>query len=313
VQQPFDPYHKWLGILPQDQPPHHYRLLGLVVFESDPDAIDNAADARIAQLRMFQQGPYSVEAQVLLNQVASARLCLLDPARKGMYDRQLRQQLAQQMSHSPPPLTYHSPFAEGVASTYPVLGGPAYPMPGGSPYPMPDGSAIGMPGGLAYPMPDGSAIGMPGSSAYPMPGNSGIGMPGMSGGYGDYGGIPQAVPVAAPTAMPVGAPTAIPVAAPAAIPAGTPTAVPVATPTAAPVAASTAAPVGELVTTSSSHRSTAATYRRRAQSSMGQTMTLGLVLAVLLGLGAAALCVFGGSNPFRSNPLEKPRTIHYYR
>jgi hypothetical protein len=35
----FDPYHKWLGILPKDQPPHHYRLLAIEPFESDPDVI----------------------------------------------------------------------------------------------------------------------------------------------------------------------------------------------------------------------------------------------------------------------------------
>ena len=33
----FDPYHKWLGILPEEQPPNHYRLLGIVDFESDED------------------------------------------------------------------------------------------------------------------------------------------------------------------------------------------------------------------------------------------------------------------------------------
>jgi hypothetical protein len=26
---PFDPYHRWLGIPPQEQPPNHYRLLAL--------------------------------------------------------------------------------------------------------------------------------------------------------------------------------------------------------------------------------------------------------------------------------------------
>ena len=31
----FDPYHKWLGIPPQDQPPNHYRLLGVELFETD--------------------------------------------------------------------------------------------------------------------------------------------------------------------------------------------------------------------------------------------------------------------------------------
>ena len=25
----FDPYHKWLGIPPKQQPPDHYRLLGV--------------------------------------------------------------------------------------------------------------------------------------------------------------------------------------------------------------------------------------------------------------------------------------------
>ena len=29
MKQSFDPYHKWLGIPPEDQPPHHYRLLGV--------------------------------------------------------------------------------------------------------------------------------------------------------------------------------------------------------------------------------------------------------------------------------------------
>jgi hypothetical protein len=28
----FDPYHKWLGIPPPQQPPHHYRLLGIDLY-----------------------------------------------------------------------------------------------------------------------------------------------------------------------------------------------------------------------------------------------------------------------------------------
>ena len=40
----FDPYHKWLGIAPKDQPPHHYRLLGIDAFEDDRDVIDSAAN-----------------------------------------------------------------------------------------------------------------------------------------------------------------------------------------------------------------------------------------------------------------------------
>ena len=52
----FDPYHKWLGIPPEDQPPDHYRLLGLKALESDPDAIEAAADQRMAHLRTYQKG-----------------------------------------------------------------------------------------------------------------------------------------------------------------------------------------------------------------------------------------------------------------
>ena len=47
----FDPYHKWLGILPKDQPPHHYRLLGLETFEDDLQVIEAAADAAAGPAR----------------------------------------------------------------------------------------------------------------------------------------------------------------------------------------------------------------------------------------------------------------------
>jgi hypothetical protein len=47
----FDPYHKWLGIPPKDQPPHHYRLLSLDLFESDPEVIDAAANRQMAYVQ----------------------------------------------------------------------------------------------------------------------------------------------------------------------------------------------------------------------------------------------------------------------
>ena len=53
----FDAYHEWLGIAPKDQPPNHYRLLGIDLGESSPDVISNAADRRMASLRTFQSGP----------------------------------------------------------------------------------------------------------------------------------------------------------------------------------------------------------------------------------------------------------------
>jgi hypothetical protein len=89
----FDPYRKWLGIPQQDQPPHHYRLLGIELFESDPDVIANAADGRMAQIKTFQTGKSSELSQRILNEVAAAKVCLLNPQKKVEYDRRLQARL----------------------------------------------------------------------------------------------------------------------------------------------------------------------------------------------------------------------------
>ena len=89
----FDPYRKWLGISAREQPPNHYRLLGLELFESDPDVIANAGDARSGHLKTFQTGEYSELSQRLLNEVAAAQVCLLNRAKKALYDGQLQQRL----------------------------------------------------------------------------------------------------------------------------------------------------------------------------------------------------------------------------
>ena len=86
----FDPYHKWLGIPPAEQPANHYRLLGLTLFESDPDVIDVATEQRVTYLRQCATGEHVAESQKLLNEIASARLCLLNAEKKRNYDSQLR-------------------------------------------------------------------------------------------------------------------------------------------------------------------------------------------------------------------------------
>jgi formylglycine-generating enzyme required for sulfatase activity len=89
----FDAHHKWLGIPPEEQPPNHYRLLGIKLFESDPDVIEYAADRQMAHLRTFQAGRHSAASQTLLNQVASAKVCLLNAEKKAAYDAALRAQM----------------------------------------------------------------------------------------------------------------------------------------------------------------------------------------------------------------------------
>ena len=89
----FDAYHKWLGISSKDQPPNHYRLLAIELFEADPDVIDVAASKQVAYLQGCATGPHVALSQELLNEVAAARLCLLNPQKKAEYDRQLRANL----------------------------------------------------------------------------------------------------------------------------------------------------------------------------------------------------------------------------
>ncbi|MCA9154096.1 MAG: hypothetical protein KDA38_04885 [Planctomycetales bacterium] len=95
MSEPFDPYRKWLGIPPQDQPPHHYRLLGISPFEDDPDVIDNAANRQMQHIRTFQSGRHAAFSQQILNEISAAKICLLSPEKKADYDKQLKRELKQ--------------------------------------------------------------------------------------------------------------------------------------------------------------------------------------------------------------------------
>lgn len=89
-----DYYHQWLGIPPEEQPPNLYRLLGLTTFESDANVIEASADRQMAHIRTFQTGRHSAESQKLLNELARAKLCLMHPERRKLYNRKLRAKLA---------------------------------------------------------------------------------------------------------------------------------------------------------------------------------------------------------------------------
>ena len=121
MSEAFDPYLKWFGIPLKDHPVNHYRLLAIEVFEADPEVIENAADQRMAHLKRFNTGKHSALAEKLLNEVAAARVCLLNPAKKATYDDGLRQQLARHdsaaqeaMPVTPPPIA-EKPAYENVA------------------------------------------------------------------------------------------------------------------------------------------------------------------------------------------------------
>ena len=83
-------YEKWLGIRKEQQPPSLYRLLAIDAFESDKEVIANAVDSRMGFVRQFQAGENSTFSAEILNELARARVILLNPQKKAAYDAQLR-------------------------------------------------------------------------------------------------------------------------------------------------------------------------------------------------------------------------------
>lgn len=94
----FDAYFVLLGIPPEQQPPSYYRLLDVQDFEEDIDIIDRGYERRMAYLHMIKSGDHLDAAEDLKGELARARLCLLSPEKKSVYDEILREQLGQQDS-----------------------------------------------------------------------------------------------------------------------------------------------------------------------------------------------------------------------
>jgi tetratricopeptide (TPR) repeat protein len=86
----FDPYHRWLGIPADEQPPNNYRLLGIKLFEADQEVIAAAAVQRMNFVRKFQRGEHTAVSQQIFKEVADAWACLLNPAAKQAYDARLK-------------------------------------------------------------------------------------------------------------------------------------------------------------------------------------------------------------------------------
>lgn len=133
MPQEFDAYHKWLGIAPKDQPPHHYRLLGIDAFEDDRDVIDAAANRVMSYLKELATGDDATYSQKLLNEVAGARLCLLNPKKKAAYDKDLKSKLSPQ--RLPPPKKPAAPPKEPPPPG-PLPMSPPKPTPSAQPVPV---------------------------------------------------------------------------------------------------------------------------------------------------------------------------------
>jgi hypothetical protein len=87
-----DLYTTWLEIPPGPRPPDHYALLGLPRFTADREKIEQAAHLQLHRLDRFALHPDKArrdECQRMMNEVARARVVLVNPERRAAYDRDL--------------------------------------------------------------------------------------------------------------------------------------------------------------------------------------------------------------------------------
>jgi hypothetical protein len=109
----FDPYHKWLGIPREQRPITHYQLLGIAPTEKDLDVIEDAAIRQTTHVRSYQLGPHAEACQRVLNDIASARQTLLNPAKRRQYDASLPRPAAPANPAATKPPTRPKPAKKG--------------------------------------------------------------------------------------------------------------------------------------------------------------------------------------------------------
>jgi hypothetical protein len=113
----FDPYHEWLGLPRDQQPPTYYQLLGIAPDESNAAVIDEAALRQTARIRIYQTGVHGEECTRLLNEIAEARTVLVHPVKRKEYDARVRQAVAVQ---APVPFGVE-PSRQGGPPTFPIV------------------------------------------------------------------------------------------------------------------------------------------------------------------------------------------------
>jgi hypothetical protein len=105
----FDPYQRWLGIPKGQRPPTYYQLLGVSPVERQREVIAEAALRQTSEVRAYQTGPHAERCVELLNEIARARMTLLDPVKRKAYDASLNQTPTQIEVEVPAPQTAEPP------------------------------------------------------------------------------------------------------------------------------------------------------------------------------------------------------------
>jgi len=101
-----DYYTQWLGVPSGTRPPDYYTLLGVDVFCADQDAIEKATRKQLTRLDEFALYPdrdTRDAVQDMMNEVARARVDLVNPNRRLTYDQKLARQLGLAVPAEPSP------------------------------------------------------------------------------------------------------------------------------------------------------------------------------------------------------------------
>ena len=110
-----DRYSQWLGIEEGARPPDHYTLLGIERFCSNADLIDTAAHRRLDLLDRYSLAGSRESrdaCQEMMNEVARARVVLMNLQRREEYNRQLGGQVAGESGQ--PAQTVEEPSREAL-------------------------------------------------------------------------------------------------------------------------------------------------------------------------------------------------------
>lgn len=100
TEQLANPYFELLGIPESEFPPNRYRLLGIPPFTSNDTVIRNGADRQMQFLRRVGGEKYIDDVQTILNEVAEAKIFLLNDENRNRYDEEIRESISPGQSNS---------------------------------------------------------------------------------------------------------------------------------------------------------------------------------------------------------------------
>ncbi len=112
-------YQRCLGIAPAGQPPSHYRLLDVQLFEAAPDALRASADRQTARVRAWAGAMPDEALAALIAEIEMARQVLADADSREQYDRHLCASMFPPAIPRPTPWAPNAPAAPAQACRCP--------------------------------------------------------------------------------------------------------------------------------------------------------------------------------------------------